>query len=163
MTCSSDGVVLQIAVFIERNAMALRDPVAVYNAATNVEVYLVQEALAAAGIEAFVAEDNSLVGMSMLGFMAEMHKPQVFVDKADLERARPVLVEFERRKGELAKESGESPRSDIIIECEDCGKRGAYSAVQRGSVQQCPHCGGFVDVEEDGDEDEWEITDDLVE
>jgi hypothetical protein len=39
--------------------MALRDPVAVYNAANNVEAAFVRDGLIAAGVEAYVIEDLS--------------------------------------------------------------------------------------------------------
>ena len=71
--------------------MGLRDPVAVYNAANNLEAHLVQQALDAADIEAFVIEDVSQVGAWVGGLMPEIHKPQVWVERADIQRAKPVL------------------------------------------------------------------------
>ena len=139
--------------------MALRDPVAVYNAANNVEIYLVQDALIAAGIDAFVIEDNSQAGTWALGLIPELHKPQVWIEKADIERARPILIEFERRKNELTGVQNQPTisRSSFLVRT---AASAPYPAAQRGSVQQCPHCGGFVDVGEDEDTAEWEAADD---
>ena len=132
--------------------MPLRDPVAVYNAANNVEAHLVKTALLASGIEAYVTEDISQVGVWMGGLIAEIHKPQVWVDRVDIERTGPVLDEYERRAAELRDPAAEKVRTGPPIEvvCEECGGRSSFPAAQWGSVQQCPQCGGFVDV---GDED----------
>ena len=31
------------------------------------------------------------------------------------------------------------------VNCEDCGKKSFWLARQRGKVQKCPHCGGYMD------------------
>src|SRR6187200_2178746 len=81
--------------------MALRDPVAVYNAASNVEAHLVQNALVSGGVEAHVTEDVSQVGTWAFGLIPELHKPQVWVERADIARAKPILEGYERRSAEL--------------------------------------------------------------
>jgi hypothetical protein len=144
--------------------MALRDPVAVYNAANNAELYLVQNALADSGIEAFVTEDNSQVGTWALGLIPELHKPQVWVERSDVESATSILVAFEKRQAELQPAAGGSGE-DILVACEECDKQSSFPGVQRGSVQQCPHCGGFIDVGEAESAGEWEsaVEEDLEE
>jgi Putative prokaryotic signal transducing protein len=150
--------------------MALREPVAVYTAANNVEAHLIRNALMQSGLEAHVTEDVSQVGVWMLGLVSQIHKPQVWVEKADVERACPILEEFERRDGELRDlEVPEGTRAGRPIEvtCEHCGEISVYPAVQRGSVQQCLFCGAYVDVDngepaevlfDSGDEDD--VTED---
>lgn len=137
--------------------MALRDPVAVYNAADNAELYLVQNALAESGIEAFVTEENSQAGASLPGLIPEQHMPQVWVERIDVERAWPILEAFEKRQAGL-QPAPVGSSEDILVECEECQKQATFPAAQRGSVQQCPHCGGFVDVGEAESIDEWEAA-----
>ena len=97
--------------------MALRDPVAVYNAANNVEANLVKIALLNSGVQAYVTEDVSQVGVWSLGLLPEVHKPQVWVDKADLERARPILEEYERRSMDPTRsDSGEPVEGEAAAE-----------------------------------------------
>jgi hypothetical protein len=131
--------------------MALRDPVAVYNAASNTEAHLVRHALASADIEAHVTEDVSQVGTWVGGLVPEIHKPQVWVDRADIERTKPVLEAYERnaaeRKAARARQADNEP--PIEVTCEDCGKTTSFSAALRGSVEQCRHCGAYVDVGDD--------------
>ena len=74
--------------------MALIDPVAVYNGADNFEISVIQNLLDAAGIEAFAVEDVSTVGAWMGGMMPEIHKPQVWIERVDLDRAKPILEEY---------------------------------------------------------------------
>jgi hypothetical protein len=138
--------------------MAHQDPVAVYNAANNVEAHLVCNALLNAGVEASVTEDVSQVGVWALGLIPEIHKPQVWVARADIERAAPVLADYERRAAELrdvrTPEQSQGG-TEIEVVCEGCGKQSVFPAAQRGSVQECRHCGGFVDVEDQDSAEEW--------
>ena len=143
--------------------MALRDPVAVYNAANNLEAVFVRDALVAAGVEAFFVEDVSQVGVWAFGLIPEIHKPQVWVDRSDVER-KPVLDEFERRSRELRPEDAkEQTGSQAEVVCEECGRTTSFPAAQSGSVQQCPHCGAYVDVVDGEQPDDWEEDEDSTE
>ena len=136
--------------------MALRDPVAVYNAANNVEAMLLREALLSSGIEAHSVDDATPVGAWMGGLIPEIHKPQVWVDRADVPRARQVVEDFETRAAEQRQRSGDAP--DVSVVCEECGKTASFSASQLGSVESCPHCGAYVDVGDDVGFDDWRGT-----
>ena len=138
--------------------MALRDPVAIYDAASNLQAHLVCDGLIAAGVEAFVVEDVSQVGAWVGGLVPGLHKPQVWVDRADVPRAEPLLVTFEERAARLRDQPAQGAAAEPPIEavCEECDGRTSFPAAQRGSVQQCPHCGAFVDVGESELPDGWE-------
>jgi hypothetical protein len=129
--------------------MALREPVAVYNAANNVEALLLKMRLVEAGVEAFASEDLSPGGLWAFGILPEIHKPQVWVSKFDVDQARAILQDYERETTERrqASEAVESASgSPIEVVCEDCGEASLFPSAQRGSVQECPRCGGYVDV-----------------
>lgn len=136
--------------------MGLRDPVAVYNAATNVEAQLICNILNDAGVEAFVTEDTSPAGVWMFGTLPEIHKPQVWVDRSSLDRAKPLLDDYERRSIEREEreeaDSNEVTASEtlspVAFVCEECGKSITFPAQRRGHVETCPHCGSYVDVPE---------------
>lgn len=138
--------------------MALRDPVAIYNAANNMEALFVRDALVAAGVGAFATEDISQVGTWLGGLVPEIHKPQVWVERTDIERAKPLLDDFERRAADLRKAGAETGAAGPPIEaiCEECGGHASFPAAQRGSVQECPHCGAFLDVGSEESLDGWE-------
>jgi hypothetical protein len=146
-------------------SMAFRDPVAVYNAANNLEAAFVRDALIAAGVEAFLIEDVSQVGTWIGGLVPEIHKPQVWVERADIQRAKPVLDEFERRATELreAGPEGGAPGPALEVVCEECGGSASFPATQQGSVQQCPHCGAYIDVGEDEVSEGWRDSKGLAE
>lgn len=128
--------------------MPLKDPIAAYNAASNTEAAVVQRFLESLGVEAFAVEDNSLVGHWMFGNLPEIHKPQVWINRSDAERAAELLTEFERGKTERdAERKAEEPKT-ITAQCEDCGKSTQFPGSLNGTVQDCPHCGSFVDVGE---------------
>ena len=140
--------------------MALRDPFAAYNAGSNVEAHLVCGLLQDAGIPAMVIEDVSQVGVWLGGMVAEIHKPQVWIERADIERARPVLTDYERRNAErsAAERTGREAGPPVEVVCEECGKRSEFPAAQKGTTQNCPHCRAYVDVGDDVGFDGWDET-----
>jgi len=110
--------------------MALRDPVAIFNADTNVEAQLVRTLLVDAGIEAFVVEDVSFVGTCALGTLPEINKPQVWVERADVQEALEFLDAYEQRReepeavvaeGRFCYHCGEQAREALAV-CVACGK-----------------------------------------
>ena len=138
--------------------MALTDPVAVYTAENDAEAHLLRDLLAAAGVESSVGENASQAEKWVGGLIAETQTCQVWVGRADAERAGPVLEAYERRAVERRAAARAAAASGPPVEavCEECGKPAAFPAAQRGSVQECPHCGAFVDVGEDELPEGWE-------
>lgn len=141
--------------------MGFRDPVAIYDAASNLEAALVRDGLIAAGIEAFLVEDVSQAGAWVGGLMPGIHKPQVWVDRADVARATPVLVAFEERAA-LSRDGNAASATEPPIEavCEGCDSRALFPATQRGTVQECPNCGEYVDVGDSELPEDWTDADD---
>ncbi len=137
--------------------MPLADPVAVYNAENNVEAHFLCGLLIDLGVEAHVTEDVSVVGLALFGPLPEIHKPQVWIDRKDLERAKAVLEGYERRLGDRQGVTNRSPDSPIEVVCEECGKVSVFPAEMWGTVQECPHCGEFMDVGDDDVGDEWRV------
>jgi hypothetical protein len=137
--------------------MALTDPVAVYVAENDVEAHLLRDLLAAAGVEAVDGENASQAEKWVGGMIADTQTCQVWVGRADAERARPVLEAYERRAAErrAAARAAEASGPPVEAVCEECGKPAAFPAAQRGSVQECPHCGAFVDVGEEELPEGW--------
>lgn len=137
--------------------MNLEDPVAAYNAESNMDAILVQRFLDSEGVQAFVVEDNSLVGYWMFGKLPEIHKPQVWINRADTERVSRLLAEYERRKAERDAQRKVSEPQTIEVICEECGKVATFAGSLLGTVQDCPHCGAYLDV----GEVDWPYDDDV--
>src|SRR5262245_44663972 len=97
--------------------MALRDPVVVYTAASNLDAILACEMLRAADIDAHTVEDVSQVGTWMFGLLPGLHKPQVFVERADIEEAQRLLRAFERRRVE---QQLSETVATIDVVCDEC-------------------------------------------
>jgi hypothetical protein len=134
--------------------MGLNDPVAAYNAANNPEANLLRNLLNDAGIEAYTTEDVSPVGVCLFGLISEIHKPQVWIDRADIERVKPFLEDYERRqlqRQEAESEQAAAGKSMMEARCEECGQPTLFSIAQKGAVQDCPHCGAYMDVEDPSD------------
>jgi hypothetical protein len=104
-----------------------------------------------------VVEDTSVVGLWMGGTVPEIHKPQIWVERSDLDRAKEILQDHELRVA--AQRDSLAAGEPIFVECEECGKCSSYPPTQRGTVQDCPHCAAYVDV----DDMPWAEVDDFGE
>jgi len=70
---------------------------------------------------------------------------------------------------ELLTQTQTGPPLEVV--CEECGKTSTFPAQQRGSVQSCPHCSAYIDVEaaegveqsQEPNEDEGPGTDAITE
>lgn len=149
--------------------MSFKEPYVAYNAGSNIEAHLVCGQLLDAGIDAMVIEDVGQAAVGIAGLIPVVHKPQVWIERADSDRARIVLTNYDERSAKrYAAEQGESgiAGASISVLCEECGKRSEFPSTQKGMVETCPHCAAFVDV---GDEvgfegwDEAPSEDDEVE
>jgi hypothetical protein len=138
--------------------MPLQDPVAVYNASSNFEAHMICNILKDAEIEAYPTDDVSLVGVCAFGLLPEIHKPQVWIDRSGVDRAKPILQEYDRQLLERHEVNGKrGGAEDVPVEahCEECGRGSLFPVEDNGTVQECPHCGAYVDVGDTPDAEEW--------
>jgi hypothetical protein len=129
----------------------VRDPVAAYTAACNLESTIFCEMLAANGIESHAVEDVSRAGVWAFGLLPGIHKPQIFVERADVERARSLIDEFERQAA-TRRAAGQGDGETVDVVCEECNTICTYAASRWGYVETCAHCGAYVDV---GEPEDW--------
>jgi Putative prokaryotic signal transducing protein len=134
--------------------------VEVYRAKNATQAHMLATALEEAGIKAEVQGENlhplsltavNLISDSPLWWAA----PRILVLEEDAERAGQLLLEWEARERMKAQETEGMPPVDAV--CEKCGRLTSFPAAQRGSVQECPQCGGYIDVgdEESPDDGDW--------
>ena len=126
--------------------MDLKEPCAVYTAATNLEACLIAEMLNANGIVAFADEDQSGVSLWAFGTISQFHKPQVWVEKMASDEAAQLILGFEEQKRQR-QDAGDGD-GQIEVVCEECGKTTFFSSALNGTTQECSHCHAFVDVGE---------------
>lgn len=140
--------------------MTLQDPFAAYNAGSNIEAHLVCGLLRDAGIPAVVIEDVSQVGVWIGGLIPEIHKPQVWIERADIERVRPILTGYEQRNAErrLAERGEREAEQSVEAVCEECGSQSSFPASQKGTTQSCPNCQGYIDVGDQVEFEGWEAA-----
>ena len=98
---------------------AMADPVLAYTANDNLELHSVVTWLHSCGVRAFAVEDNSGASLYVFRTISQFHKPQVFVDKADLEEAGELLQQFEDKRD--ARRSDLDGTPSITSQCEECG------------------------------------------
>ncbi|TWU59521.1 hypothetical protein V7x_55990 [Crateriforma conspicua] len=124
--------------------MELKNPIAAYTANGNLEAHAVVNWLESNGIRAYAVEDNSGVSLFAFGTLSQFHKPQVFVDESDIDRAGDFLGQFELQRAQRRKDLDDSP--PIVSECEECGVASEFPASQNDTTQNCPKCHAFMDV-----------------
>jgi hypothetical protein len=137
--------------------MALTDPVKIYDAEDNIHALLIRQMLQDADVEAFASEQDSPNSIWPAGILPEFYDAGVWVNRADAERAAELIREHERL--ELERENAQG--DDVEVTCEECGQKSTFPAAQRGSVQECPNCGAYVDVGEQPTEPTAEPTPNL--
>src|SRR5690348_16294317 len=127
--------------------MAISKPVAIYNAENNLEAQLVCAFRDQNGIESHPTFDESMVGYWSFGVLPEIHKPQVWVDEANVDSAKLLIVEYEseqrRRRSKDSAQTINTGSLDVV--CEECGRTTAFPTAKKGTTQDCSHCGAYVD------------------
>lgn len=139
--------------------MALRDPVAVYSARHQMEAHLLREKLGEYGIEAFITEGTSqLESGGMLGEMRLSQRPQLWVDREQQPMAMRMLAAYEEWQAAQAPSPAATldTHEPIAVVCEDCGHGALFVRALAGTIQNCPHCGKYVDVETPENLDAWQ-------
>jgi hypothetical protein len=135
---------LPVRVSADGGAGTLVDPVPAYTANGNLEAHSAVTWLESNGVRSHAVEDNSGVSLFMFGTISQFHKPQVFVDRQDLERAGDLLRQFEVQRDKRRQELDDAP--PIKSECEECGELSEFPGSQNGTTQNCPKCHAFMDV-----------------
>jgi hypothetical protein len=137
--------------------LGIAKPTAIYRAENNIEVQMLCDHLERNGIASYVTTEDSIVGLWAFGLLPQIHTPKLWVDESNAEAARVLLAEYERdllrRK---AKVRVVDSNDSIQAECEDCGKATQFPESKRGTVQDCSHCGAYVDIG-DASVDDWGV------
>ncbi len=131
--------------------MKLADPVPVYLAVDNLEAHLVCSILNSAGLEAAAMDD-----VSYALTLPNLLRPRVYVDRADLDRAKPIVDEYRQSRDPRRRTGRLGP--PISVKCDECGKVSLFPPEQSGTVQECSHCHAYVDVGDDTPFDDWKNT-----
>jgi hypothetical protein len=124
--------------------MDFKEPLKVYTAETNLEAHMIVEMLEANGIAALVEEDRSGVSLWAFGTIGQFHQPNIWIEKSSAQAAATLICRFEEQKRERATPSVGGPT--IRAQCEECGKEASFAENLDGTVQECPHCGAYIDV-----------------
>ena len=130
--------------FSNDDESALADPVLAYTANGNLEAHSAVTWLESHGVRSYAVEDNSGVSLFAFGTISQFHKPQVFVNRADLQKAGELLRQFEIQRDRRRADLDDAP--PITSECEECGAASDFPASQDGTTQNCPKCNAFMDV-----------------
>jgi len=118
-------------------------PICIRHTATVEEADILVAWLAERDIKATIT-DRDNPGAFAFG-VTDTEGIEVFVANEEIaRRAKELLAEHDR---EHATEHGaESAETAVEVTCEECKCACSFPADQRGTVQECPECGAYVDV-----------------
>jgi hypothetical protein len=135
--------------------MLYRDPKCVFVADTIFQADIVAAWLDGHGIRAEVMNREMMSGL-VSSATSGLTGVEVWV--LDTEQAAEAIRLLGDRAVELATMKPSGP--PLEVECEECGEISAFPAQERGTVQTCPHCRAYIDVEPlDGNEGPLGATD----
>ena len=129
-----------------------RDANCVYVANSLEEAEVVAVWLEEQGFPARVMNTSTLAGLPSLYSPVETDAGGVEVWVLDEARAPQAKQLLEEHSETLAKQAAAAQQgAPIQARCEECGQSSEFPAKERGSVQECPHCGAYLDVGEPGE------------
>jgi hypothetical protein len=124
--------------------MKLEDPFKVYTAASNLECHILVEMLTANGIPALAETDDSGVSLWGFGAITQFHQPNVWIESTFAEQARELIRQFEETKRQ--RDRPLKGQFTLEVQCEECGTISSFPPIQKGTTQNCPACGAYLDV-----------------
>ncbi len=136
--------------------MIYRDPKCVFVADTPGMAEVIVLFLGEHNIAAQVMNPETLggfVGLTPLSSTGiSSHGIEVWIHNlADAEYARNLIAQREDVLKEKAARA-KTRLGTVKAECDECGKTSEFPASEAGSVQDCPHCGEYMDVPDLEDE-----------
>ncbi|MBY0526879.1 MAG: DUF2007 domain-containing protein [Gemmataceae bacterium] len=67
-------------------------------------------------------------------------------DPTHIAEANTLLTQHGAELAQRTSEAQQHGPTEVV--CDECGKSSVFPADQYGTIQDCPHCGEYVDVEE---------------
>ncbi len=77
-------------------------------------------------------------------------------DPAQVEEAREMIAQMQQEVIDRAESY--KAKGPVDIACDRCDKKLHFEAEARGTVQECPACGNFIDLYEGDDSMDWDTA-----
>ena len=118
------------------------EPICVRRTATLEEAEIVVAWLAEQGIQATIADPSS-TGVIAFGVTDEEGVEVFVTDEETADRAEKLLDDHDEQMRARHASAGQGP---VEVTCDECRQASTYQASDRGTVQDCKHCGAHLDV-----------------
>ena len=84
----------------------------------------------------------------------EFYSARPTIEQSVAQRASEIVNTFEQTRPEREPDQtpGNPDQTFVTATCEECGESSQFIGAMLGSVQECPHCGKFMDVSAGGDD-----------
>ena len=117
------------------------EPVLIRRTATTEEAEIIVAWLDSEGIKAFIPDRDSF-GTFAFGVTDHEGVEIYAADEAMAKKAREALDRHDRAQIDQLRRAGGS----VKLKCTECGEQVEFGAGMRGSTQECPECGAYVDI-----------------
>ncbi len=79
------------------------------------------------------------------------------------ETAEQLLANHQEELLQIAQKLDDAPAADMVVVCDSCGQSSVYAGEFQGTVQDCQHCGSYLDVPGGEDEYDWSAVEETLE
>ncbi len=103
-------------------------------------------------------------GMGLTPFASSGSSNHLEVLVKDVEKLQDARQLLTRYSGEILEQAQvvDLQPAQVVVECDDCEETNVYPGELQGTVQECEHCGSYLDVPGGDDQYDWSIVDETV-
>jgi len=146
--------------------MSTHDPSCVFvtgdRTAAQLIVQWLQEQEINAEVQTHLPESDG-VGLTPMSDADMRGRQEIHITELDrAEEIRELILQNQEELIERAQAIETAPQQDVLVTCETCGNTAVFAAEYQGTVQDCPHCGAYLDVPGGADEFDWSVVDETV-
>ena len=146
--------------------MSTHDPSCVFVTGDRAAAKLIVDWLKERGVAAVVQThmpESDGVGLTPISDADMRARQEIHITEVDrADEIRDLILEHQEELIERAQTIESAPPQDVLVTCEACGQTAVYAAEYQGTVQDCPHCGAYLDVPGGEDEFDWSVVDETV-
>ncbi len=147
--------------------MSRKDPRSVFTSDSHDVAEFITEWLQRQGIDAelvaHLKESSDGTGLTPFSDSQTTSHLEVFVNNVDdVEVVKKLILENKEKILQEAERKNDPPPELITFACDHCNEAAVYPGTMQGTVQECPHCGEYLDVPGGEDEYDWSVVDETI-
>lgn len=108
-------------------------------------------------------KESDGVGLTTLSDSQSTSHVEIHVKNIDdVAEVKKLLIENQESILQEAQKRDEKVPEQIAFPCDHCEETAVYPGVMQGTVQECPHCGEYLDIPGGEEEFDWSVVDETI-